>query len=265
MFASLPMYDLPEIRPSTDALWGLIRDSLADHGIGTAPEALLRGGDPHHDWLRDDLVVSQTCGLPFVRELKGRVQMLGSPSYDIECGSGSYYSVIVTGNGVEGELADISGRRMACNDLRSQSGFAAMLTHLQREGLPLPGKLMLSGAHLSSIELVARGEADFASIDAVTFMLARRHLQAARSVRVIGKTEPMPALPYITSARFSLHADAMRQAISEAVAGLGESDRDALLMTGFVARQESDYQPIAEAWDVLERSGLAARMAERAV
>lgn len=265
MFASLPMYDLPQIRPSTDRFWQGIRARMADHGISEAPLELSRATDPHADWVREDLVLSQTCGLPFVRELQGRVQMLGSPSYDIECGSGSYYSVIIVGRNREGELHDFTKGRLACNDLRSQSGFAAIMTHIQKEKLALPSVVKLSGAHLSSIEMVAVGEADFAAVDAVTFALAKRHLPVVDGVRVVGVTEPMPALPYITSLGFSPKADALRQAISEAVAGLPEADRDALMLTGFVARQEADYLPIAEAWQTLENNGSVSQVMQRAV
>lgn len=247
MFASLPMYDLPELRPSTDALWQLIRARLADHGM-EAPAHLARDTDPHEDWFRPDLVLSQTCGLPFVRELQGRVQLLGSPSCDIDCGAGSYYSVIIAKKDAKADLASLASGRLACNDYRSQSGFSAWFHHAGVAGLDAPSGIVITGRHLSSIDAVADGRADFAAIDAVTWALAERHHGPAGRVQVVARTEPMPALPYITSLANAENADIMRRAISEAIAGLGEKDRNALLITGFVSRNESDYQPIADAW-----------------
>ncbi len=248
MFASLPMYDLPQIRSSTDVLWQLIRGRLDDHGI-EAPAGLVRGSDPHMEWLRADLLLSQTCGLPFVKDLQGRVQMLGSPSYDIDCGSGSYYSVIIAREDDDGELSALSAGRFACNDQRSQSGHAAWLAHMVDNDLPLPSSVVFTGAHLASVAAVSRGEAEFATIDAVTWELALRHMPEANKLRVAGHTAAMPSLPYITSLAFRDQADVIRQAISEAIAGMPAGDRDALLLTGFVVRQETDYQPLADAWN----------------
>jgi ABC-type phosphate/phosphonate transport system substrate-binding protein len=251
------MYDWPEVRASTDALWGLMCQSFADHGFGDVPLALSRENNPHQDWLSPDLLLSQTCGLPFVRELQGRVHLLGTPSYDIDCGSGAYFSVLIGREGSAGSLSELSGYRFACNDGRSQSGYAAFLQAVMKQGASPPAQIMLSGSHRASVRLVAEGKADIAAIDAVTWALACRHEPAARLVTVFGQTEPMPGLPYITSLAFSEQAETLRLAISEAMAALSAGDRDALLLTGFVARQEGDYTPVREGWLEIEKRSWA--------
>ncbi|MDP2734302.1 MAG: hypothetical protein Q8O63_14555, partial [Hoeflea sp.] len=47
--ASLPMYDWPEIRAATDAVWAAIRSELSQRGID-APARLDRSADPEPLW-----------------------------------------------------------------------------------------------------------------------------------------------------------------------------------------------------------------------
>ena len=65
MIATLPMYDRPETRAANDRFWDLIRSHLDE-----APEELSR--DDFH-WLHPDLLLSQTCSLPYRTALQGRV------------------------------------------------------------------------------------------------------------------------------------------------------------------------------------------------
>ena len=60
MIASLPMYDRPETAAANDRLWQGVRTRL-----GEGPEHLVRAGDPWEHWQSPDLLLSQTCGLPF--------------------------------------------------------------------------------------------------------------------------------------------------------------------------------------------------------
>ena len=66
--AALPMYDWPELRPATDRLWAAVRDGLRQRGVA-APEGLTRDVGLMAGWTDPGLVLGQTCGLPFVREL----------------------------------------------------------------------------------------------------------------------------------------------------------------------------------------------------
>ena len=87
MIATLPMYDRPEARPANDRLWALIRHHLPD-----APEALSRDG---FHWLNPELLLSQTCSLPFRTGLQDDVSIVATPVHKIECPAGFHYSVIV--------------------------------------------------------------------------------------------------------------------------------------------------------------------------
>ncbi len=120
--AALPMYDWPEIRAETDALWAGLRDRLRAAGV-EAPETLARrnadlpavpGGIrdatgvviaadpatlPPDDldfaalWRHPRLLLSQTCWGPMEMGLAPFVEVVGQPSYDaFEGGEGPLYS-----------------------------------------------------------------------------------------------------------------------------------------------------------------------------
>jgi ABC-type phosphate/phosphonate transport system substrate-binding protein len=258
LIASLPMYDLPEIKASTDVYWQRLAESFADHGLGhTLPQQLTRESDPHLDWLRPEMIFSQTCGLPYVRDLRRQVTLLGSAAYDIDCAPGSYFSVvIVREDDLSEDIADYASKRLAFNDRRSQSGFAAYFSLLNEQNIAgLPTEMIESGAHLRSIEMVAEGKADIAAIDAVTYALALRHRDSARRVKVIANTEVTPSLPYISSLAFANRKAEIVNAIIQTMAAFPETVRNDLLITGFNERVDADYDGIRTKWDKLVELG----------
>jgi ABC-type phosphate/phosphonate transport system substrate-binding protein len=255
LFASLPMYDWPEITVSTDLYWQHLGESLRARGL-PAPTGLKRGGDPHLDWLSPDCFFSQTCGLPYVRELRGRVCLIGSPAFDIDCGSGAYNSVIIVHRDAGfGSLAEAVAGRFAYNDRRSQSGFAAFFETLQANGNGhvQPSQMISSGSHRHSVGMVADGKADVAAIDAVSWELAKRHDKHVGRVRVLCRTRMTPGLPYITSLAFKDRLEDFRCGVAEAMASVDDCVREDLLLTGFTPREDSAYQLIADLWQSASR------------
>jgi ABC-type phosphate/phosphonate transport system substrate-binding protein len=253
LFASLPMYDWPEITSATDQYWQTLANSFRANGL-PAPDQLRRDGDPHQDWLSPDCLFSQTCGLPYVSELRHQVCLIGSPAYDIDCGSGAYFSVIIVNAGADAtSLAEVAKGRFAYNDRRSQSGFAAFFETAQLPGSPAsvvscPAQMINSGSHRASIALVAAGKADVAAIDAVSWELARRHDRNSERVRVLCRTRHTPGLPYITSLAMAARVEDFRRGVVEAMASLDDAVRDDLLLSGFTPREDAAYQIIDDLW-----------------
>lgn len=240
---ALPMYDWPEIRTETDQFYALLRDSLADRGFAP-PEALDRGIGLMALWSSPDLLLAQTCGLPLVTRLRERVSVVGTPSYDIDCSFGQYFSVLVVHRDSDIDtLSDSLGARFACNEVGSQSGYAAPLFHLLRQAPAVPASLerVTVGSHRAALTAVARGEADVAAIDAVTWAHARRHEAATEHLRVIGRTPPTPGLPVITARRSARAVHRLHLAVVDAMAALNEPVRDALLLLGFSRTRLRDY------------------------
>ncbi|NJM84477.1 MAG: hypothetical protein HC844_20340 [Tabrizicola sp.] len=96
MIASLAMYDFGPAVAANDRLWAGIRDGLRADGAA-APEGLTRGVEAFWPaWEDRDLVLSQTCGLPFRMKLHDRVTYVATPDYGVEgCPPGHYRSLFV--------------------------------------------------------------------------------------------------------------------------------------------------------------------------
>ncbi|WP_347312899.1 phosphate/phosphite/phosphonate ABC transporter substrate-binding protein [Defluviimonas sp. SAOS-178_SWC] len=239
MIASLAMYDWPQVRSEHDRLWSLIRAALADEGIA-APETLTRDGSLWDIWESPDLVIGQTCGMPYRTRLHGRVELIGTPDYALpDAPPGHYYSELITRAGEPGEIEDFIERTLAFNGQDSQSGWAAPQNHAARKDLRFTHTLH-TGAHLDSARAVAEGRADIAAIDAVSWRLIVAHLpDLAAKLRVIGHTEPTPGLPLITAK--GRDTAPFARAAAAAIAALSADDREALGLRGLVAIPANAY------------------------
>ena len=233
MIASLGMYDRPETAAANDALWALIRDGLRDAGV-PAPDALTRGeGAYWQAWQSPDLVLSQTCGLPFRARLHDRVTMIGTPDYKVEeCPPGFYRSVLIArADDPRQSEQDFAGATFALNETLSQSGWAAPVAHFAGLGLTLNADLV-TGSHSASARAVADGRADFAAIDAVTWRLLERHETFATGLRVFAQTRPTPGLPLISAK--GARADTVFTAVAQAISALPGDARHTLCLHGIV-------------------------------
>ncbi len=245
MIASLPMYDWPEFSAETDALWESLRDHLTQAGVD-APPTLARGDDPWAYWLNPSLTLSQTCGLPYSAKLAGTAVLIGAPDYALDdCPKGTYRSVIIART-AGAEVMDLKGARFAYNMRESQSGWAALDKVLAIESHF--GELFKSGAHRASIAAVADGQADCASIDAVSWALAQQVEPKAANVHVIAVTPPTPGLPYITGQANAAKISDIKAAVALAIAELPASTRSTLHLRGFKEWSDEDYAPLAAGW-----------------
>ncbi len=252
---SLPMYDWPEVQTYNDQFYKELRTSFADQGF-VAPTVLDRTKTPIEQWLDSNLLLSQTCGLPFKTVLKDRVSLVGTPAYGINCGAGSYYSVIVVHQDASVDTLDeLKGLTFAYNDKGSQSGYAALLYTLCSVGNAEDFRSSYeSGSHRKSIQDVATGRADFAAIDALSWELALRHEPAAQKLRVIATSEPTPTLPFITARRSRKEVERLHMAVVDAMVRLREETREALLLIGFSPLKERDYVVIETRLNIVRRT-----------
>lgn len=232
--ATLPMYDWPEVRAETDALWARLRDALRACGIA-APEALSR--DAMH-WTHPRLALSQTCALPLRLGLAGKVTLVGAPDYGhAGCPPGYYRSALVVRHDDPRESAsELAGARFAYNSTDSQSGWGALVAALG----PLDHALGLAtGAHRDSVRAVAEGSADVAAIDAQSWRLALAWEPAAARLRVVGWTRPTPGTPFITAG--GRDPAPFAAAAAAAIAALAPPVRAALGLAGFAPLTSTHY------------------------
>ena len=175
-------------------------------------------------WRAERLLLSQTCGLPYVSGHCGDSLLLGSPIYDLQHGAGGdYYSLVVVRNDHgASSLEQLRGCRVAYNAADSQSGYAALLfaiAPLARKTKFFTTSIAL-GTHRAAIRAIANGDADVAALDAVSWQLALQHEPAALRLRVLTRTVPSPGLPLITARCNEAHRETICTAIIRGIESL---------------------------------------------
>ncbi len=244
------MYDLPELRAPTDALWSFIAAELR-HAGHDAPAALTRGVPLEDMWRDPALLLSQTCGYPLIKTHAQHVTLLATPCYDAPGCHGAEYSsaIVVRADEDATRLSDMRGRRCAVNDMSSNSGMnvlRAAIAPLARGGRFF-AETVVTRAHSASVRAVADGRADVAAIDCVTWA----HLQTLRpaetgSLRVLCWSASSPGLPLITSHRTdAATCRALLQALDRVVTSAALTPvRKALRVSGFTRLPSPAYSAI---------------------
>ncbi|APE45551.1 hypothetical protein BOO69_16430 [Sulfitobacter alexandrii] len=242
MIASLMMYLRPETEAAHLRYWDALRRALRARGV-PAPAEMCNAAEAFSVWTAPDLVLSQTCGMPFRTRLHDRVTLVGTPDFGVDgCPPGYYRSaVVVRADDARPSLRDFADARFAFNDAGSQSGLAAMHAVALAEGFWF-GDRRQTGGHRASALAVAEGEADIAALDAVTWRLIRRYDPFAAGLRVLTWTPPTPGLPYITGP--GMDRAQVFDAVVEAIEHLTEADRDVLGLLGLVDIPARDYLAI---------------------
>ena len=197
------MYDWLEVREATDSLWHNLALALRARGFDP-PDRLDRRRPDSSIWRDPDLLIAQTCGYPYVTELQDHVRLVATPVYDVDGCSGPLYcsQIVVRVDEHAQTLAELQGRRVAINNMRSQSGFAALHAAVSALGQKAPffQAAELSGSHLNSMSAIAEGNADVAAIDTISWALARRYRpDVAERLKSIAKTAMTPGLPIVTA------------------------------------------------------------------
>jgi len=209
MSASLPMYDLPEVRPALDALWDGLARHLTREGVAEVPSGLTHGAPLDALWSSADLLLSQCCGYDLLNPYAGALRPLATPSYRAPgCVGPAYASVVVVAeNSPAHRLEDLRGGVCAINGWSSHSGMSALraLFAPLSAGGRFFARIEVSGSHRASLAMVARGAADVAAIDCVVHALLVRHRPAAvAGTRPLGHTAQAPAPPFVTRAAASV-------------------------------------------------------------
>ncbi|NOD33860.1 MULTISPECIES: PhnD/SsuA/transferrin family substrate-binding protein [unclassified Ruegeria] len=234
MIAMLGMYDMPALQAANDRFWTLIRNHL-----GYGPDHLTRDQDMWGVWQDPNLILAQTCGMPYRTRLHGHVQLVGTPDYGLpDCPAGHYNSVFVKRRDDTRDLTDLTQGTFAYNEAVSQSGWAAPITHLAQLNLR-PAAVLETGGHALSAQAVAEGKADFAALDALTWHLLQEYTDQNDRLQEVTRTVPTPTLPYITAQ--GQNAAQIALAVRAAIEGLEDTDRQQLSLRGLVDIQASDY------------------------
>lgn len=248
LVASLLMYDQPKVvQGANDALWAALRDRLRARSLDV-PEALDRSGSHDSYWLRPDLVFGQTCGYPYVSELKGRVRLVATPVFRYSGGKGARRAsfIVVREDDPAQTIADLAGKRAVINDWLSNSGMnllrIAVAPHAKNGRFF--SSIMVSGGHMSSIAAIREDRADTAAIDSITWGLHARYApETIAGIRIIGETPMGPGLPYITRLSASdAEVAALRDSLADVIADPDNAEAlDVLGLTGVEIFSDTEY------------------------
>ncbi len=263
--ASLPMYDLPEVRPALDRLWRAIADRLIRDGLPAVPERLVHDRPLAALWSDPALFLSQCCGHDIVHRYAGKLRPIAAPRYGAPgCVGGDYASIVVVADHLAGrELAALEGTVCAINGYDSHSGthaLRALIAPIAKNGRFF-AEVKVSGTHADSLAMIARGEAEVAAIDCVTYALLAAHRPAALAgSQAICRTPPAPGIPFVTRADAAPELVERLQAALVAAfeaPALAEARR-VLFFEGLELRTVEDYAPMRE----IERSAVGHGYAE---
>ena len=252
--ASLPMYDLPELRVATDAWWAGLASHFASRGVPMVPSSLQRGIPVSELWRSPELLFSQTCGYPYCRSYRDSLQLLMTPCYRVgDITGAAYQSLIIVADGdPASSLEDLDGARFAVNGFDSWSGWHTLGRELGLRGLNAARFLRdsrRSGSHRRSIEAVSGGDCRACAVDSVTYELLRRHVPSElAAIRILDTTAMAPALPYVTRASAAPElVSELRAALVAAFEDPRLADvREALAIAGGQLLSDADYRFMGE-------------------
>ncbi|WP_338473477.1 PhnD/SsuA/transferrin family substrate-binding protein [Pseudomonas sp. MS646] len=202
--------------------------------------------DPASQWLAPDLLLSQTCGYPFITSLRANVRLVGRPSYALAHSSGGDHCslLLCRADSTVTDLVGFQGSHGLINAQDSNSGMN-LLRHTLA-GISDHGffsKMTLTGSHRESMRRLKDHDGDLASVDSVTYdYLARDNSDEINGLKILAQSVRSPCLPYITSIRrTATDADSIRAAMNEALKQLPEVSRT-LALTEVLPASEADYE-----------------------
>ena len=253
MIASLPMYDIVEVRHALDALWTGMARHFRHQGINHVPRRLTHDKPVSSLWSDDNMFISQCCGYDIVHGYKDRLQVLATPWFDVPgCSNGNYSSlIIVPEDSLFCDAIDMEGTVAVINGHESHSGmntlFSLVAPHSQNN--KFFSEIKISGSHAESLVLLKKRQAEVASVDCIIYELLKRYRPAAiKGTRPLGFTYSAPTPPYITRGKADMETfQRMQNALLETFEDQTLADsRQRLLMNKIELTSANLYQRIPD-------------------
>ncbi|MCP4331799.1 MAG: PhnD/SsuA/transferrin family substrate-binding protein [Gammaproteobacteria bacterium] len=199
------------------------------------------------------LVFGHTCGYPLMTRLKDRFTPFCMPVFDVPGTNGRRYSsrFIVASDSDIRSVEQSQGRVAAVNTPDSNSGMNVLRHAVARQNIDgqFFSRILASGGHLYSLQAVARGEADIAAIDCVSYQLIEDHWpELASRVETIGYSVESFGLPFVlpNSKIDDMDTGRMIERLNQALDSSGDAVRRRLHLREFAAVVLDDYQGILE-------------------
>jgi ABC-type phosphate/phosphonate transport system substrate-binding protein len=240
---SLPMYALPEMEAANSAFLAALRRRLrvkddseeavgSDHGTG--------------------VLFTQVCGYPLFKHWSNQYRMLATPHYALPGCVGARHRAffMVRGDDPAECLGDLRGRVFGCNSLSSNSGMNLPRLSLAgiANGNPFFSSVVMTGAHVKSLQYLAEKTVDVCSIDSVTWGFFEKFCPvAAERYRILDETVSSPCPPFVTSIdRTASEVTALGEALYEIMSAPELSYvREVLGLSGLSVPDVGAYEGLA--------------------
>lgn len=204
-----------------------------------------------------DIDVVWICGLPYVWKAddpSSQIELLAAPVMAAEryCDRPIYFSDVVVRRRSEIRgFAGLRGARWAYNEPGSHSGFNLVRANLATRGLDWSyfGRVVESGSHQRSLELIIAGEIDGSAIDSTVLEEAiARDPTIVDQVRVIESLGPSPIPPLIVRRAV---APELRRRLRRAMISIADSEAGRRLLRELRLRRlaavkDEDYDAIRQ-------------------
>ena len=236
------------------AAWQTLFDLFLESFDPPFPVEALCRFETGEQLMRDpQMLIGQTCGYPLMSKLMQAVTPVCVPVMDVPgCHGKSYSSLLVVPVASEiHSLADCYQKIAAINASDSNSGMN-VLRHAVAplsQGKAYFSDIMDTGSHLQSLTEVAKGKAQVAAIDAVSFSFIQDAWpDLVANVRSIGYTEKTCGLPFVVPKPIEHLFDnaAITSHFNEATQKLPESIQQRLHLIRFEQTDISDYQGVLD-------------------
>jgi ABC-type phosphate/phosphonate transport system substrate-binding protein len=252
--ASLPMYCLPEMEAANSAFLAVLQRRLRAKGIGAAaPSFSSNHGVALSDSVGPGILFTQICGYPLFKHYRDQYRVLATPHYAMPGCVGSSHRAffMVRADDPAERLESLRGRIFGCNSLLSNSGMNLPRLSLARiaGGMPFFSSVVMTGAHVTSLERLDGRSIDICSIDNVTWGFFKKFRpSAAERYRILDETVSSPSLPFVTSVN-TTESDAV--AVAETLYEIVNDPqiahiREALELTGLSVPDVAAYERLAD-------------------
>lgn len=202
-----------------------------------------------------EIQVGWICGLPYVRKVDQsdpQLELLAAPVMQGERYQGRpiYFSdVVVHQDSRFKTFADLRGASWAYNEPGSQSGYYITRYHLAQLGETFGyfGRVIQSGAHQTSLQMVLDGQIEASAIDSTVLDLElERRPEIKPRIRIVEILGPSPIPPWVISKRLP---PSFRQELRTLLVEMhhdpaGRQILEAGHLARFAAVEDRDYDPI---------------------
>ncbi len=199
--------------------------------------------------------IAWICGFPYILRVDQPhpgIELLAAPviSGDRYQNQPIYFSdVVVHRDSRFRTFADLRGSSWAYNEPYSHSGYNVVRYHLASlaETGKYFGKVIESGAHLNSLQLIMRHEVDASAIDSIVLEIEfQRHPAIHSELRIIETLGPSPIPPLVLSRQLRLKTRRLLRDLLIQM-NINPAGKSALVQAGLVrlaAVKDSDYDAI---------------------